>query len=242
MARRHIKAIWTTPIHSVLFTGLLFYLGAFFLAEEKIMMEGICIVSSTTVAPQMVNTQVLLILECASIFFTILLVGVTKDIYMYENRTAIYAMAIGGEASTLYKEIRRRWRALDCLCYSIPIALAGFVVVSFVTGRPFTSDPPHELKAADLATWVSALSVLTFLASSTNLTVRKTCLIGDTFAILFSCTNHAIEGITITPDGDSIIVLLFAIVAVLAFNLLFSLCRCHLYHWLEKNVTVTVIV
>ena len=241
MAQRHIKSMWIIPIHSVLFTGLLLYLGVFFLAEEKIMMEGVCnlkFVNTKTVALPIVNIQVLLILllECISIFFTILLVGVTKEFYTYENRIATCAVVIGGEAAKLYTDVRRRWRALDCLCYFIPVALAGFVVISFATGKPFTPDPPHELKAADLATWyfwVFVLSVLTFLASSTNRTIKKTCIIAHIFAILFICMGQAIEELTITPAGASIIVLLFTTVAVLVFNLLYSLCRCHMYHWLE---------
>lgn len=214
-------------LQTVFFMGFLLYLGAFFLAEERIVMEGVCnfeVISDVIVNIPWVNVQILLMLlvESISVFLNILLIAVMTEFYTYEN----YVVRKGSLKNR--DVIRRRWLILDIYCYLIPIILFAFVFTSFATGKPFTPDPSQAIAATDVPTWyfwVFLLSALTLLASSRNQIFKDLGMITNLFAVAFAVLT------TVQPIGASIIVLLFTTVASHAASVLYSLGKCHLSSW-----------
>jgi len=94
---------------------------AFFVVEQKIMKGGVCnFVDSTIITLFGVRIHFIVVFECISIFVIVLLMGIVKDCYSYENRIAAIAAIIGGNAKKVQEEIRRRWAILDEYCPSTP--------------------------------------------------------------------------------------------------------------------------
>ncbi len=226
-------------LHTVFFMGFLLYLGAFFLAEERIVMEGVCnfeVVNSATFYLPWVNVQIFLMLfvESVSIFLILLLVAVTTEFYEHENKT-IRELVRQRIPRNLFDAIRDRWAILDLYCYLIPVILTIFVCASFAIGRPFTPNPPRDIKRADFNTWyfwVFILSALTLLASSRHTVFKCLCIITNIFAVMFAVyiTRQA-GAVAVEPISASIVVLLFTTVASHAANILYSLGKCHLRYW-----------
>ncbi len=238
MEKMDVYSMLTVVFHTVVFMGLLLYLGAFFLAEEKIVMEGVCnleVINSAIVVLPWINVQILLtlLLESISIFLCILLVAITTEFYSYENRVA--KSLIGSESSkNLHIIIRDRWIILDIYCYATPIVFLFFWLASYTTGIPFTPDPPRDIEAADFATWyfwVFILSALTLFASSRNTFFKCLCVIVHMFAVTFAVLISPINGISIEPICASIIVLLFMTVCSHAANILYCVQKYHYRCW-----------
>jgi len=117
LIKRRIQ-LWMAMLHALFFTILLLYLGAFFVVEQKIMKGGVCnFVDSTIITLFGVRIHFIVVFECISIFVIVLLMGIVKDCYSYENRIAAIAAIIGGNAKKVQEEIRRRWEILDEYCY-----------------------------------------------------------------------------------------------------------------------------
>ncbi len=221
-------------LHTVFFMGFLLYLSAFFLAEERIVMEGVCIdvVNSAAFYPPWVNVQIFLMLfvENVSIFLIILLVAVTTEFYEHENKT-LQKLVRQRIPRNLFDAIRDRWVILDLYCYLIPVILTIFVCASFAIGKPFTPNPPRNIKQADFITWyfwVFILSALTLLASSRHTVFKCLRIITNIFTVMFTRQAGAIA---VEPISASIVVLLFTTVASHAANILYSLGKCHLLYW-----------
>ena len=248
MSERIIKRriqLWMAILHAMFFTILLFYLGAFFVVEQKIMKGGVCnFVESTIIALFGLRIHLIVVFECISIFVLVLLMGVVKDCYSYENRIAAIAAMIGGNAKKLQVEIRNRWAILDRYCYVMPLVMALFTVFSILTGKAFTPRPPQNLlKASELATWyfwVTALSVLKFLGSSPNRMARWTGLMAYGIAVIFIYLLQSSRETIHIPPG-SIFILVFVSLAVNLFNLLVSLARAHYYRVYAQETTSDVI-
>ena len=210
-------------LHAILFTALLFNLGAFSMAEEKMMKGGICDYYDSVLG------------ECISVFIIVLLVGIVKEFYCYENRVATYAMLVGKEAKDIYRQIRRRWLIIDWYCYCMPIGLLIVGTLSCSTGKAFTPEPSKGIiEPTDVAGWffwTFVLSALTYFATSTNRLTKHAVLICYIACIIFVRIIPKNGFLIHVPaTGDCAIVLLFTALAVLNFNLIFTLYRCNKYH------------
>lgn len=242
--KRRIQ-LWMTVLHALFFTILLLYLGAFFVVEQKIMKGGVCnFVDSTIITLFGARIHFIVVFECISIFVIVLLMGIVKDCYSYENRIAAIAAIIGGNAKKVQEEIRRRWAILDEYCYVMPLVMTLFTVFSLVTGKAFTPRPPQNLlKAHELATWyfwITILSVLKFLGSSPNRMVRWAGLMSYGIAVIFIYVLQSSRETIHIPPG-SIFILVFVSLAVNLFNLLVSLARAHYYRVYAQETTTGVI-
>ena len=226
ITKRRIQP-WMSVLHAVCNTALLFYLGAFYIAEQKIMKGGVCnFVGSTIITLPLLSTRIHLIVvfECISIFILVLLMGIIKDCYTYENKVAALAAVIGGNAKKLQQEIRKRWVILDQYCCVAPLAMALFTMLTILNGKAFTPQPQRDLlKASDLATWyfwITILSILKFLGFSPNRMVRWGGLMAHGIVSIFILVLQA-ETVSIPPG--SVFILVFISLAVIIFNLLLSL-------------------
>ena len=232
ITKRRIQP-WMSVLHAVCYTALLFYLGAFYVAEQKIMKGGVCnFVGSTIITLPLLSTRIHLIVvfECISIFILVLLMGIVKDCYTYENKVAAFAGIIGGNTKKLQQEVRKRWAILDQYCYVAPLAMALFTMLSILAGKAFTPQPQEDLlKASDLVTWyfwITILSILKFLGFSPNRMVRWGGLMAHGIVSIFILVIQ-VETVSIPPG--SIFILVFISLAVNLFNLLLSLAMSHYY-------------
>ena len=244
ITKRRIQP-WMSVLHAVCYTALLFYLGAFYIAEQKIMKGGVCnFVGSTIITLPLLGTRIHLIVvfECISIFILVLLIGVVKDCYTYENKVAALAAIIGGNATKLQQEIRKRWAILDQYCYVAPLAMALFTMLTILNGKAFTPQPQRDLlKASDLVTWyfwITILSILKFLGFSPNRMVRWGGLMAHGIVSIFILVVQ-VETVSIPPG--SVFILAFISLAVILFNLLLSLTM-SLYYCAYAQETSTGVV
>ena len=238
MAKRSIRSLWIVLVHCVLFVSLMVYLGTFLLIEDQLVTRGVCTFkywNSTSMRLPFfsVNVHPLVLLECVSIFLLLLIIFVAKEFYCYENRIATYAVLVGGRAEEFYKEVRKRWTEVDWYCYIMPLGMVVFVLLSVSSGKVFTPDLTHELDVDDLENWyfwMIMVSVLMFLAASSNRMVKQGCLIGYGIAVVFMCMVEGV-GIAVPVAGSSVMILVITTLSSLVFNLLFTLWRCHYHHW-----------
>lgn len=241
--KRQITSAWVIIVHSVLFTALLYYLGVFLLIKDKLVMKGVCnlsYINETTIHLPLlsISMHLLVALELVSVFVLVLIIGLTKEFYCYENKIAVYTIvALDTDTNNLCREIRKRWRVVDCYCYSMPLCLLSLLGASVYTGKVFTPSPSQDISADDIANWyfwITVLLVLTFLSTSPNRMIKHGCLIGYlTVAVLVVVMDA--EGLAIPVAGSSIMILMFITLAAINFNLLFSLWRCHFHHWCERR-------
>lgn len=239
----NFRSLLVTVLNAFLFTYLLFYLGGFSVAKDKIMKGGICnmeILDSIVVPIPFFSTHIhlLVLFECISFSVICLLIAIVKDFYCYENRIAIYTVMIGGETRKLYDEIRKRWRSLDFHIYLAPLGLFMFLQLSIISGKAFTPKPSHEFDASHLVTWyfwMSVLSVLKFFSVAPRRMAKVTSLIGYLIVIIFICTTKFNVAVTIPSSGASATMLLYICHACFLFNLHSSLQQCHYHHHRETG-------
>ena len=247
IVKRHINSSWVLIVHSIFFTFLLFRLGAFLMAEERIMHGGVCefdFLYETRIRLPFVNNPIHLSVlgECLSMFIIVLVVGIVKEAYCYENRIATYAVILGNpEGGELYNNIRNRWYILDWYFYFTPLALFAVAELSFSTGKAFTPEPSHMIEPFHLVSWyfwIFVLSVLTFLATSPNRLTKMNVVFGHAIIIIFIYVVN-VEGLTIPATGDCAVILLYTTLAVLNLNLVFTLYRCNRYRYKQTSSTVS---
>jgi formate hydrogenlyase subunit 3/multisubunit Na+/H+ antiporter MnhD subunit len=88
IAKRRIHSMWITATHSLLYTFLLVYLGAFYICEQNTMKGGVCNFLSVTIihVPWLnFNFHFVIAAESFSVFLTILIFGVVGDCYLYSH-------------------------------------------------------------------------------------------------------------------------------------------------------------
>lgn len=238
MIKRRIKMMWISLLHPALFIILLLYLGPFFVCEANTMNGGVCsFLNSTIVTIPVINRNFhfMILLESFSIFIILLLIGVTKDCYSYENRIATFAIIVGGKGKDVYDQIRRRWVLMDSFCYFMPLVLFTITLFSISTGRTFTPKPAHALEAGELTNWyfwICILTILVLLGTSANRTAKRACICSYIISVAFI---YAIRVETVHISFGSIIVLIFAFLSALVFNFIYSLCNCHYHHLLQTK-------
>ena len=239
LIKRHIKSSWIIVLHSLFFTWLLYYLGAFNMAVDKVIKrEGICDINflyTTTIHPPLVSSPISLLVlgECISILSILLIVGILKEFYLYENRIATYALVLGKEGEELYNMIRERWGTLDMYCYTTPPILFLLAGLFLFSGKGLTPEPSQEIEPIDVINWyfwIAILSALTFLATSQNIDLKRACLFGDVVAGVLLCIFKG-EHLTIPAVSDCAVFLLYYCHAVILFNFHVSLLKCHYYHY-----------
>ena len=244
MIKRRIKMMWISLLHPALFIILLLYLGPFFVCEANTMNGGVCsFLNSTIVTIPIINCNFhfLILLESFSIFVILLLIGVTKDCYSYENRIATFAIIVGGKGKDVYDQIRRRWMLMDLFSYSMPLVLFIITLFSISTGRTFTPKPAHALEAGDLTNWyfwICILTIFVLLGTSANRTAKRACICSYVISVAFI---YAIRVETVHISFGSIMVLIFAFLSALAFNFIYSLCSCHYHHLLQTKSVASLV-
>ena len=230
MAKRRIHSVWITATHSLLYTFLLVYLGAFYVCEQNTMKGGVCNFLSVTIihVPWLnFNFHFVIAAESFTIFLNFLILGIVGDCYHYENRIATYATIIGGDAKILFKEVRRRWVVMDTLVYVTPLVKAAILAISISTGRPFVSTPVSPVQDSDLADWyfwIMVLTVLFGLGTSSTRMAKKACIIGYVIAAMLI---FAVQVETSHIPYGSIMVLVYTAMCVYVLNHLFGLARCY---------------
>ena len=230
MAKRRIRSVWITVTHSLLYTLLLVYLGAFYVCEQNTMKGGVCNFLSVTIihVPWLnFNFHFVIAAESFTIFLNFLILGIVGDCYHYENRIATYATIIGGDAKILFKEVRRRWVVMDTLVYVTPLVKAVILALSISTGRPFVSTPVSPVQDSDLADWyfwIMVLTVLFGLGTSSTRMAKKACIVGYIIAAILM---FAVQVETSHIPYGSIMVLLYTVMSVYVLNHLFGLARCY---------------
>ena len=248
LIKRHIESSWIIVLHSLLFTWLLFDLGAFNMAVDRVMTrQGICNIHflhrAAIQLPLVSNPVSLLVIgECVSILAILLLVGILKEFYLYENRVATYALKMGKEGEKIYNVLRKRWATLDRYCYATPPILSLLVGLTLLTGRGFTPEPSQEIEAIDVVNWyfwIAILSALTLLATSQNLDLKRASLFGYAVAgILLYIFKGA--HLTIPAVSDCAVFLLYYCHAVVLLNFHASLVKCHYYHYMRINSAASI--
>ena len=248
LIKRHIKSSWIMVLHSLFFTWLLYYLGAFSMAVDKVIKrEGICDINflyTTTIHPPLVSSPISLqaLGECVSILATLLMVGILKEFYLYENRIATYVLVLGKEGEELYNMFRERWGTLDRYCYCTPPILFLLAGLALLSGRGLTPEPSQEIEAINVVNWyfwISILSALTFLATYPNIVLKVACLIG--YAVV-GVLVYIIRGehLTIPAVSDCAVFLLYICHAVVLINFHVSLLTCHYYHYKQTNSVASI--
>ena len=233
MVKRRIHSMWLTLFHSILFVALCYHIGAFHVCEANTLKGGVCKFLDSTIIylPKFsIHVHMMMIPEVLSCVVILLLIGITKDCYTYENRIAVYASIIGGGANDLYQEIRRRWRIMDWCVVAMAVLLIGITILSLKTGRTFTPAPLHAIEASDLIDfyfWICVSTILTFLATSSK-RMLKHASFWSYLVTGFLIFVVKVES-THVPFG-SIIVLLFSFQSAVVFNFLICLFHCH-YHY-----------
>ena len=230
MTKRRIRSMWITATHSCLYVFLLLYLGAFYVCEQNTVSGGVCDFLSVTIihVPFLdINFHIIITTESLTILLNFIIFGVVGDSYNYENRIATYAVIIGGDATTLFKEIRRRWIVMDRLVCAMPLVMGGVLVVSVSSGKPFVSTPIQAVQASDLANWyfwILVLTVLVLLGYSSNRMAKKACIGGYAIAAILIFT---VQVKTSHIPYGSIMVLLYTIISAYILNHLYCLSRCY---------------
>lgn len=212
---------WMPLVHAVSFAGLLYYLGAFLTAEDRVMGEGLC---NLTQAFQIsftlfgIRFNLIMFCECVTVFCILLLTGFVKDSYCLENK-------IAQRLDSPYRDaIRKRWVLIDGYIYTVSICLSTFALFSLAYGKPFTADAFTNLHAHNVVTWffwMVFLTVLQFLGLSPNRYVKWGCLVGHFVGygcITFFLFLIRVENITLPPG--SFVLLFYTSISASEFNLL----------------------
>lgn len=234
MTKRHIKSIWMSVLNSLLFASLLSYIGGVRLSTRGFTEGGVCQFLTATIVhlPLLSNAiHAMMFLDLFLMLGVLVSIHMLKDYYYYENRIAVFAVTVGGEAEGLYQEIRQRWALLDLYCYTtaVAISIGSFTLVS--VKRTLIPDPSAPLRPEHLLNWcfwISVLTVVCCLGLSSNRLVKKSTFPAYIFiAFLLQVVNLDID--TIPPESLEVFYLIGG--SAMVVNLLLSLCSCHHYHY-----------
>ena len=226
-ATRHAVAVtlWRSIVpHAVSFSAILLFIGAFLIAEDRLMEKSICIKKLFQIEIPFLGMQMCQFCDCLAVFFMLMVVGILKDCYCLENNSSA--------AKEYYDVMRKRWLLIDMFCYVTPFFLLVFTVCMFAFGNPLVPDPPQDAGADDFIIWcfwIMALTLLQFCGSVAKTFLKMCCVIGHILCILliFLITFvHRVEKIQIPPGSG--VILLYTMLAVTLFNFLYCLMRCHL--------------
>ena len=223
---KHVS-LWSIISHAVLFSAILLYLDAFLTAEDKLKGKTICIKELFQVQVPLIGMRLFVFCDSLSCFFILMLVGLVKDCYCIENRLST--------ANDKYFDIvRRRWYKIDIFCYTIPLLLTLFTIISLSDGRPITPVPEHKLDEGELEIWcfwMTILSLLLFFGSSTSWSAKVVTVVGDALALCCAFFFTVVLGVdkATFPPG-SVIILLYCHLSITTINLLYCLTRAHSRH------------
>ena len=234
MTKRHISSIWMSVLFVLLFAAILSYIGGVRLVARRFTEGGVCqFLTASIVHLPLLNDDIhlLMVLDHFLMLSVLLSIHMLKDYYYYENRIAVFAVTVGGEAEQLYKEIRRRWLLLDWYCYITAVAISVGTLALASVKKTIIPDPAIQLKPEDLSNWcfwISVLTVLCCLGHSSNRLVKKTSLPAFfLIAFLLKAINLNIDAIP--PETLDVFFLIGS--SVLVWCLLLSLSSCHYHHY-----------
>lgn len=234
ITKRHINSIWMSMLNSIFFLATIVYTGGFKIAMQGVTEDGVCeFLSLSEIHVPLLNRNIdiLLVLDLLMTLGIFILVLTMKEYYYYENRIAIFAITVGGEAKKVYKEIRRRWILLDLFCYftagTILIASFAFAAVK----RTILPDPLSPLKPEDLLNWcfwLSGLGVVSFLGNSSSRLVKKTSFPAYILVVILSnVVNLRIDAV----PHETFVIFIHLCLCNTVINLMLSLFNCHFNHW-----------
>lgn len=223
---KHVT-LWSIVSHAVLFSVILLYLDAFLTAEDRLNDNSICIKRLFQVQVPLLGMRLFVFCDYLSCFFILMLVGLVKDCYCIENRL-----------STAHNEyfdiIRQRWYRIDFFCYTIPLLLTLFSIVSLTYNQSITPMPAYKLDANGFEIWcfwLIVLSLLLFFGSSTNRTARVVTVVGNILALCCAFFISVVLGVEKAnfPPG-SIDIMIYCHLSMTTINLLFCLTKAHGRH------------
>lgn len=219
--QRRIESTWITVVHAALFPILLLFMGAFAGVEESLTKAKVCdfFDSSNVAVPLNVFIQVC---DCISTFVILLVMGLAKDCYCYENKIATHLLTFGNSGQEICKKIRNRWLILDIYCYITSVGFTVFTGLSVLAGKAFTPDPSQDLDVDDLVTWyfwISFLSLLLYLGFTSPRYVKGAGLACYGLALILMLVSKMPICV---PPGSSVI-LIYITLGVSVFNLLVCL-------------------
>ena len=228
---KHVT-LWSIISHAVLFSVILLYLDAFLTAEDRLNDNSICIKKLFQVQIPLIGMRLFVFCDYLSCFFILMLVGLVKDCYCIENR-------LSTANDKYFDVVRQRWYRIDFFCYSIPLLLTLFSIISLSYNRSITSTPANKLDASELEIWyfwLIVLSLLLFFGSSTNWTARIVTVIGNILALccaFFFTVVLEVEK-AIFPPGN-VDILMYCHISMTTINLLYCLTKAHGRHKKHKS-------
>ena len=224
---RHRVTLWSIISHAVIFSMILFYLGAFLVAEDRLRERSICIKEIFRFPMPLIGIRLVVFFDCLSCFFILMLIGLVKDCYCLENRLST--------ANDKYFEvIRKRWYRIDVFCFTVPIVLTLFSMASLILGKSIAPTPDRRLNEGELEVWcfwILSLSLLLFFGSASNWTAKIVTVIGNVLALgcaLFFPLVLGVDKATFLPGSLSI--LFYCHLSMLTINLLYCLIQAHRRH------------
>ena len=226
---KHVN-LWSIVSHAVIFSLLLLYLGAFLTAENRLKDRSICIKELFQFEVPVIGMRLFVFFDCLACFFILILVGLVKDCYCIENRLST--------ANDKYFDIiRKRWYRIDIFCYTVPLLLILFTVISLSYNKPITPTPDHQLHEGELEVWcfwMIVLSLLQFFGSSSNSTAELVTVIGNILTLFCAFLFTTILGVDKAsfPPG-SVVILFYSFLSMITLNLLYCLTKAHARH---KNI------
>ena len=238
MTKRHIHSIWMSVVYVFLFAALLGYIGGVRLVGRRFTEGGVCQFFTASIVHLPLlndNIHLLMVLDVLLMLSVLLSVNMLKDYYYYENRIAVFAVTVGGEAEQLYREIRHRWIVLDWYCYVTAVTMSVGACALASVNKTIIPDPTTPLEPEHLLNWcfwISALTVLPCLGFSSNRLIKKASLPAFLLiAFLLRVVNINIDAIP--PESLDVFFLIGS--SVLVWCLLLSLSVCHYYHYLQTE-------
>ena len=230
VVKSRITLRWqSTVLNNILFAAFIYYLGVFITTNYC---EGPP-TAGNSICNYLHTVLFNSVIEGTQTVVFVIVIGIMKEFYCYENKIAVYAMVIGEEGQKLYDEIRKRWSLVDQYCYWVPVGLLLIAVISYITGKGLIPKPRQDIEQSEIITWYFwnfVLSGLTLLGSSPSRLIKHAASISY---ILLTIFVYALEhnGIKIPGTGtNSAMIFLYAALAVFNFNLIFSLYKCNKHH------------
>ena len=233
MMKRHINSIWLSLVCSLFFAALFSFVGGTKLSAKGFTEGGVCqfLTASIVHLPLVDDVHLLMVLDIILMLCVLISIYLLKDFYYYENRIAVFAVAVGGEGERLYQEIRRRWTILDWYSYITAAAISVGTFALASVKKTIIPDPTTRLQPEHLLNWffwISILTLLSCLGLSPNRLVKKTSLPAFVLVAFFlKAVNLNIDAI----PPESLVVFFLIGGSVLVVSLLLSLSACHYHHW-----------
>ena len=178
---KHLK-IKTSVAFSACYIGLVFHLDLFFLLEENAMEGGVCefFHHDLRIFSLSMN-HIFCSLEALSLLVIMLIAGVVKEFYYYENRISIELVKSGDKGAVAYsRNLRGRWDKLDRLLYVAPHLTTLCLMASYSTGMAFSPTPLHRMEPSTFVTWffwMAMLMSLVFASMSPSSDLKAAALI-----------------------------------------------------------------